>query len=408
MDREEKPLKIAIDFRVAQPRQGVGMAVIALAHGLARLDHPRQQYVFVVYDHSVSWLEPHISGNCSIVGAPSRQTTATGRLRRLLRSVPGLRALVRLVSRSAPPVPASDRVVENLGCDLVHFPSQAAYLTSLPSIYQPWDLQHRHLPQFFSRTDFAHRELHYRAFCDQATIVCIATEWGKRDLIAQYGLSGSKVEVIRWGTPLENSEALSGEELAEVRKKYALPDSFLLYPAITWPHKNHEQLIRALALRRRQTGQATHLFLTGSPFGREAKLMGLARSLGVGDEVHFLGFVSPRDLEALYHLASALIFPSRFEGLGLPVLEAFRAGLPVACAHAAVLPEVVGDAAILFDPESSEDIARAIDAVLSSEATRARLAAKGREVVKGYSCDEAALQFSSLYERVGREARGVR
>jgi glycosyltransferase involved in cell wall biosynthesis len=399
----EKRLKVAIDFRVPQPRQGVGMTLIALARGLARLNHPRQQYVFVVYDHSVSWLEPHMAGNCSVIGVPSSQAAGSSLARRLLRSVPGLRSLARMVPRPTPPLATSDGVVEELGCDLVHFPSQSAYVTRLPSIYQPWDLQHRHLPQFFSRADYAHRDLHYRAYCERATTVCIATDWGKRDLVAQYGLPESKIEVVRWGTPLESSEPLSEQELAEVRKEYALPASFLLYPAITWPHKNHEELMRALALRRQQTEHATHLYLTGAPFGREARLMALARSLGVGGEVHFLGFVCPRHLEALYHLASALIFPSRFEGLGLPVLEAFRAGLPVACANTTVLPEVVGDAAILFDPESPEDIARAIDTVLTSEATRAQLVAKGREVVKGYSCDAAALQFTSLYERIGRQ-----
>jgi hypothetical protein len=96
------------------------------------------------------------------------------------------------------PIPISSGDIESQKFDLVHFPTQAAYRTHLPSIYQPWDLQHLHYPQFFSKTEFALRERWYRAYCAQAAFVCVQTEWSRRDVIAIYELATDRVSIIRW------------------------------------------------------------------------------------------------------------------------------------------------------------------------------------------------------------------
>ena len=122
----------------------------------------------------------------------------------------------------------------------MHFPIQDAFTTELPSIYQPHDLQHLHFPEFFSRWERERRERIYRTHCERAEMVVAMTSWGKRDLIEHYGLPDEKVRVVPWGSVLWEYPKPSAVRTRALRARLSLPDEFLLYPAQTWPHKNHE------------------------------------------------------------------------------------------------------------------------------------------------------------------------
>ena len=126
-----RTLRVAIDCRIDDPRQGTGTAVLALAHGLSKLDR-NQKYTFIVFEDLVDWLRPYVSGPCSIKGMP-RAPRST--LRKFASKQRALRFLWGKINRS---VGASDGWIESQGFDVVHFPTQAAYLTRVPSIYQPW------------------------------------------------------------------------------------------------------------------------------------------------------------------------------------------------------------------------------------------------------------------------------
>lgn len=388
-------LKIAIDFRIDDPRQGVGTAVLALAHGLSRLHPADQEYLFVVTPENLPWLQEHVSGRCSVVAAPRSTPGRLARIKSQLRKVTFLRRLWLKSRKEGALIPHSDGFLESLHCDVVHFPSQIACLTNLPSIYQPWDLQHCHFPEFFSPEELLLRHARYPAFCRQARFVCIQTEWGKQDLIQQYGLDPSRIAVIRWGTAFEAYNPPLPAEVASIRAELSLPTEFFVYPAITWPHKNHELILHALALRR-AAGRPTQVVFTGAITPYREYLDALARKLGVEADVHFLGFVTSQQIQVIYRLATAMIFPSKFEGLGLPVLEAFRVGLPVLCSSATVLPEVVGDAALLFHEDSPAELMEAMERIQSLE-VRAQLCARGAQVLEHYSANKAALEFAALY-----------
>ena len=124
------------------------------------------------------------------------------------------------------------------------------------------------------------------------------------------------------------------------------------------------------------------------------------RDLGLTGQVRFVGFVPTAEVSALYRASRAVVFPTLFEGWGLPVSEAFVAGVPVACSRVTCLPEQAGGAAVLFDPESEADIARALAEVWCDEDVRARAVARGREVVARLSWDTTAEMFRALYRRV--------
>jgi len=388
-----RTLRVAIDCRIDDPRQGTGTAVLALAHGLSKLDR-NQKYTFIVFEDLVDWLRPYVSGPCSIKGMP-RAPRST--LRKFASKQRALRFLWGKINRS---VGASDGWIESQGFDVVHFPTQAAYLTRVPSIYQPWDLQHLHYPEFFSSADIASRELRYRAFCAQARSVCVQTEWGKQDLIAKYGVSPEKVRIILWGSAFEAYPEADPDEIEKAVQELALPSEFMIYPAVTWPHKNHAVILRALARLKEQGARPPTILFTGAATDFQRTLQTLAASLGVASEVRFLGFVTTSQLQVLFRLARAMIFPSKFEGLGLPVLEAFRAELPVISSNATVLPEVAGDAALYFDPDAPEQLAEAIEMLKGSEALRKDLIRRGQTLLQKYSADRAAEQFASLYKLV--------
>ena len=276
-----------------------------------------------------------------------------------------------------------------------------AFLTEIPSIYHPHDLQHVHLPELFPPRDIELRELWYRAFCEQAELVVMMTQWGRNDVIAHYGLDPAKVIVVPWGSMLGAYSRPSPEQLGAVRRDLDLPDRFPLCPAQTWAHKNHERLLDALSVVRERRGVEIPLVCTGhlNDF-HDSTLAPRVRELGLSGSVRFLGFVSPDQLNALYALAAALVFPSRFEGWGMPVSEAFESGLPVASSHATGMREVVGDAGILFDPEDVEEIADAVWALWSDDELRDDLVERGRARVASSDVMLAARRYRACYRRI--------
>lgn len=399
-----KKIKVAIDFRAQDPRQGVGTAVQALAHGLSRLDKADQEYVFIVQEQNLDFFRPYVSGSCSIVGVRNRRNGLKAFLKAKAKKLPSLQKLWVSLHPGESLLPASDGTAENLGCDVIHFPSQTAYTSNLPTIYQPWDLQHCHYPEFFSEQDLRLRAVYYPGFCRRAKYVCVQTEWTKKDVSEKLGIDLEKIVVIRWGTAFEAHKPLSTDAIAAIREQLNLPEVFFLYPAVTWPHKNHELILRALAILKEETGQRFHVVFTGSTTSYREHLDTLAKELGIIEQLQFAGFVDKDQIQALFHLATALLFPSKFEGLGLPVLEAFRMNLPVISSSATVLSEVTAGAAILVDPDSPEELANAMRRISDDSSLREDLIAKGSRVLPSYSADTAALQFAHLYQAAVRSS----
>ncbi|HEY4355752.1 MAG TPA: glycosyltransferase family 1 protein [Acidobacteriaceae bacterium] len=392
-------LRVGIDCRMPDVHQGIGTAVIALAHALSQLRGADQEYTFVVREDQREWLRLHVSGDCHLV---VRRDKAIAKIRRQLGRIGTIRKLYNRTQTRPPAIPVSDGYVEAAGFDVVHFPTQVAYLTGVPSIYQPWDLQHLHYPQFFSSEDYAIREMRYRAFCKQARFVCMQTEWSRNDVIQQYGLPPEKVVVVRWGSVLGAYSNPTPEVHSQVASRFGLPSEFFFYPAATWPHKNHEVILRALEILKKQHGRAVAVFFTGASTEYRSELERIAAECGVTQQVRYLGFVTTDELQVLFESATALIFASRFEGFGLPVLEAFQASLPVLCARASVVPEVAKDGALYFDPDAPEELARLMLAMLEHPEERQYLIERGAAVLARSTMEETAEGLRALYARAAR------
>jgi glycosyltransferase involved in cell wall biosynthesis len=220
------------------------------------------------------------------------------------------------------------------------------------------------------------------------------------DLIELVGLPGEKIDVVPLGLGAVRRVAPASE--ADVRERFSLGHrDVVLSLSAKRPHKNLRALLDALA----EVDAAARpvLVLPGYPTAHEAELREHTRTRGLEHDVRFPAWVSAQELEGLWELAHAFVYPSLYEGFGLPVLEAMARGVPVACSNASSLPEVAGDAALLFDPHRPAQIAAALGRLLTDAGLRERLGELGRERAREFTWERSArLTLDSYARALGR------
>ena len=241
--------------------------------------------------------------------------------------------------------------------DAIHFPLSVMLppLDTPPAATTVLDVQHEVFPEFFSRAELAYRRRVYGWTVRKSRIVITISEHAREALVERLGLEPERVRAIHLAVD-------HGRFTPDGRPR----EPFLLYPANAWPHKNHARLFDAFA-RVRAERPDLRLVLTGAAHDR----------LALPEGVESLGHVDLNRLVELYRSAAALVFPSLYEGFGIPCVEAMACGCPVAASNVASIPEVCGDAAVYFDPLDPESIAdgirRALDSPPPGGAARAAL-----------------------------------
>jgi glycosyltransferase involved in cell wall biosynthesis len=297
-------------------------------------------------------------------------------------------------------LPQSGGFYEALGGDVIHFPYQWFIRCGLPAIYNPWDLQHVHFPEFFSKKEVAYRDALYRGACNCAHAVATASMAVKSDLRRQYGLDAQKIFVVHCGPPTVLYGDTTDQTLREVRERFRLPDLFALFPAQTWPHKNHLRLLEAIRLVRDRHGVRLNLVCTGTKNDHWTAIRRQIDKFELQTQVFFLGYISPHELRTLYRMAQFVVFPSLFEGGGFPVVEALQEGAPVICSDIPPLREYGGDAVLAFDPHSTEDIASSLLRMSKDAELREQLRARGKERVRIFTWERTAKAYRALYRKV--------
>ena len=226
--------------------------------------------------------------------------------------------------------------------------------------------------------------------------IIVDAESTRRDVDHLLGISLEKVDVVPLGRGLDRSASPVGRN--ELRAALTAGDrAIVLCVSAKLPHKNLVRLLDALSLI--PAHRRPLLVLPGYPTSHEDELRRRAQALGIVEDVRLLGWVDSPTLEGLYAEAACFIFPSLYEGFGLPVLEAMARGLPVACSGRGALAEVAGDAALLFDPESEEQIAAAIERLLHNSGDADRLRAAGRRRAAQFNWSATAAGTLACYER---------
>jgi glycosyltransferase involved in cell wall biosynthesis len=272
---------------------------------------------------------------------------------------------------------------------------------NIPIVNTIPDLQHEIYPEFFTKEELRYRTIGYQYSCKASTATLTISSATEQDIITRYGIDAGKVFV----TPLSIDDSfyitkntVRGYE-RKVRIKFRLDTDFIYYPANGWPHKNHEKLIKALHLVRKR-GLDIMLVLTGAVSDLMKRMKGILVNYNLSSFVRHLGYVNRQEVIGLYSAAKALVFPSLFEGFGIPVLEAMAMGTPVACSNVTSLPEIGGDVPLYFNPQDPESIAEGIVRVVQDEALRRKMISAGKQKAKQFSYRKTALQTHDIFQKI--------
>lgn len=277
--------------------------------------------------------------------------------------------------------------------DIVHYLLSTIpasdFLLKQPIILSFMDMQHEFQPENFSAAELAQRRSIFGPSAKRADKIISISSHATQSLIEKFKIPASKIKTIY----------LAGDLSKKLQKVPGLPKDYLFYPAADWTHKNHFRLLDAMA-KLKNEGFDGHLVLTGFRSGKAAAIHARIKELKLEGAVTDLGPVSFEEMAYLHKHAKMLVCPSRFEGFGIPPIEAMSVGTPVACSNTTSLPEVVGDAAITFDPESVDEIKAAILKVWNDKALRAELIKRGYKQVKKFSWQTMAKQTYDVYKEV--------
>ncbi|MDD1682674.1 MAG: glycosyltransferase family 4 protein [Methanoregula sp.] len=265
----------------------------------------------------------------------------------------------------------------------------------IPSIVTIPDIQHEYYPGNFSNTELLSRKRYIKPSVEMTTEIITESDFSKKCFMEKLGVDPQKIHVI----PLSADDRFSNpsKKASDVIKKFSLPDEYFLYPANGWPHKNHLALIEGFSLYRKSFSTPLHLVLTGRGLQGTAAVMNLIAQNNISAYVHILGYVENEDLPGLYKNAKALVFPSLFEGFGIPLLEAMAMGCPVIASDATCIPEVAGDAAYFFDAKNPRSICDAMHRIIDDNALREQLIRNGKNRVTRYSYEEVARRHLAVF-----------
>lgn len=379
-------MRIGIDYTAAV-RQGAGIGRYArqLVHALTELD-AENEYVLLM------------------AGAGVRKSDSS------LEAVAG-RTNVRTVN-----LPISDRTMVILwhrlrlplwvelvcgALDIFHSPDFALPpVGRARTVLTVHDLSFMRVPQCSDRRLRSYLLQVVPTSVRRADVVLADSECTRQDVIELLGVDPTHMEVVYPGVEQRFRPVQDVHVLDAVRKRYDLPVRFVLGLGTLQPRKNFDRLIRAYARLKKDTRSKVQLVIAGGPGWMYEGIFRQVEELGVQDMVCFPGYVADEDLPTLYTLADLFVFPSLYEGFGLPPLEAMACGTPVVTSNVSSLPEVVGDAALLVDPLDVAALAEAMQRVLIDADLRNKMIRQGQERARRFTWSEAARKLLGVYERL--------
>jgi glycosyltransferase involved in cell wall biosynthesis len=349
-----------------------------LLWGFARLEPPAEFIAYVSADGAEAHVPPGF------------------RIRRVSRT-PHIRLALDLPRRLRRDRPA-----------LVHVQYTAPLGCPAPVVVTVHDVSFIEHPEFFRRARALQLRVTVRKTVRQAARVLTPSEFSRRAILKAFGLPEERVVVVPNGVSEEFRPRPAGPAAAEVARRYGIPAPFVLTVGDLQPRKNHEGLIRAFAeLVRHHPALPHRLVIVGQDGWYGAHVRRAAARSGIGDRIYLPGFVSDEDLRLFYAACDIFVFPSLYEGFGLPILEAMACGRAVACSNTTAMPEVADAAAVLFDPRNPGEMMRAMRDLITDPELRAVRERLGLKRASRFSWSRAAEKTLEVYCAVGgARARG--
>ncbi len=280
--------------------------------------------------------------------------------------------------------------------DMLFFPSGIIYpkgLTNIKTISTIYDLQHEYFPENFSENQIIFRRQNYKYTALNSDYIIAISNYTKKTIVEKYNINLDKINVIYLDAVKSN------EDISNI--SIELPKQFIFYPAAPWPHKNHKFLVEVLNNLKNKFPNL-HLVFTGVTKNKKLKeeIDILINKYNLSDKVLFLGFVSDAKLCSIYKKADILVFPSSFEGFGIPIIEAFKYKVPVIAARNSSISEIVGDAGLLFETNNKEECKKYIERILTDENLREELIEKGLKRAQDFSWRKTAEQTLAVFENI--------
>ncbi len=289
--------------------------------------------------------------------------------------------------------------------DLYHFPN-FIIPPGVPgrAVVTVHDVAFIRYPEFTEKKNLAYLRSHLVRTLRRADHVFTDSEFSRREVLEHFDVPEDRVTTLFLAVDDRFRKAPSPERIEEVRRKLRLPESFFLTVCTLEPRKNLVGLIRAFRIFRDRNPDLRDLKLViaGSRGWKDSPILAEIDSADMRDAVVWLGYIEHDELPSLYRMATAFVFPSFYEGFGMPPAEAMASEVPTVCSEAASLPEVVGDAALLVDPRSPESIAGGMERVIRDTDLRARLIREGPRRVARFTWPDTARTALDLYRRIVR------
>lgn len=295
--------------------------------------------------------------------------------------------------------PAIDQLVS--GCDIFFLPNPNFYSFSPDAriVTTIHDLSFELYPDFFSaKQRIWHKLINAKKLAAKSRAIIADSSNTKNDLVKLYGIAESKIKVIYPGIDHAKYKVIEPGQLQEIKNSYNLPDSFILFLGTIEPRKNIEGIIDAfnLAKAEYQALENLNLVIAGAKGWKCQRIFQAAEKSPFANQIKFLGYVPEADKPYLYNLAGLFVFPSFYEGFGLPVLEAQACGLPVIASDISAFPEVLSDSAYLINPDNLNEIAQAINQIFSQSELKQSLIQKGLQNSQGFSWQNCAQETLNL------------
>jgi len=264
------------------------------------------------------------------------------------------------------------------------------------------DLAYIHFPQMFAQKDLYQLKNWTKYSIKKARTIITISEASKRDILKIYKVSEDKVVVVYPGIrAMNNTLNPHVYPMQELKTKFAIRDKYLLFVGTLQPRKNITRLIEAFSLVRKAKKHDVQLVIVGRKGWLYEEILAAPDTYAVRADVKFLDFVSDDELGMLYEQAQCFVWPSLYEGFGLPILEAMQHDCPVITSNVSSMPEAGGDAALYVDPLDVKDIADKIEEVLSDKELRKKMIEKGKKQIEKFSWEKAAKETLEVLENVG-------
>ncbi|MGI9164898.1 MAG: glycosyltransferase family 4 protein [Pyrinomonadaceae bacterium] len=293
--------------------------------------------------------------------------------------------------------------------DILHVQFTAPPFAPCPLVVSIHDLSFEHLPETFNRRSRAQLRFTVRRSARRAARILALSEHARTDIIETYGISPELVTAVPIAAANHFQRVDDTKELQRIRHTYGIGQDYILSVGSIQPRKNLKRLIAAYAslLRTRPAGSVPQLVIVGKHAWLYNETLRAIEKLGSSASVIVTGYVPEADLPGLYSGALCFVYPSYFEGFGLPPLEAMKCGAPVIAGNRASLPEVVGDAGLLVDPFNIDAIAAALGIVIDDPGLRSELRAKGLNRARLFDWRETARRTLEVYQRAADNAVSV-